>query len=298
MKTIIHFLTLADYTKEDLLYLLARSRELKKGMPGKGPSLPLAGKIVGMIFEKPSTRTRVSFEVGVRQLGGDPIFLSAKEIQLDRGEPISDTARVLSRYLDAIVIRTYGHDTLESFVKWATVPIINGLSDFCHPCQVLGDLLTLQERGIDLGSMKAAWVGDGNNVANSWIDAANILGFELTLACPDGYHPNVNGTSPKVRIVRDPIEAVGGVQVISTDVWTSMGQEAENQARRRIFRDYRVGMDLLSHAGEGVYVLHCLPAHRGEEITDEVMESRHSLIWDQAENRLHVQKAVLEFLLS
>jgi ornithine carbamoyltransferase len=296
MKTIRHFLTLADYSKEEVLYLLGRSRELKKGIPGQGPALPLAGKIVGMIFEKPSTRTRVSFEVGVRQLGGDPIFLNAKEIQLDRGEPISDTARVLSRYLDAIVIRTYGHETLESFVKWADIPIINGLSDFCHPCQVLGDLLTLQERGIDLSAMKAAWVGDGNNVANSWIDAANILGFELTLACPDGYHPDVNG--PKIRIVRDPIDAVKDVAVISTDVWTSMGQEAENQARKRIFRDYRVGMELLSHAPEGVYVLHCLPAHRGEEITDEVMESRHSLIWDQAENRLHVQKAVLEFLLS
>jgi len=292
-----HFLNLSDYSAEAVLDLLKRSSEMKRGIPGKGPARPLEGRCIGMIFEKPSTRTRVSFDVGVQQLGGHAIFLNWSDIQVGRGEPIRDTARVLSRYLDGIIIRTYGHDILEEFAKWSTIPIINGLSDLLHPCQVLGDLLTLQDAGLDVRKMKASWVGDGNNVANSWITAAELLGFELTLACPEGYDPQVKSSSGRVRVVREPAEAVRGADVISTDVWASMGQEEQILERQQGFKNYQVNLNLLKKAAPRVYVLHCLPAHRGEEITDEVMESEHSLIWEQAENRLHVQKAILEMLV-
>jgi ornithine carbamoyltransferase len=292
-----HFLNLSDYSAEAVLSLLNRASEMKRGIPGKGPARPLEGRSIGMIFEKPSTRTRVSFDVGVYQLGGRAIFLNWSDIQVGRGEPIRDTARVLSRYLDGIIIRTFGHEILEEFARWSTIPIINGLSDLLHPCQVLGDLLTLQDAGLDVRKMKASWVGDGNNVANSWITAADLLGFQLTLACPEGYDPQVNSSSGHVRVVRDPIEAVRGSDVVSTDVWTSMGQEAQAFERQQVFSNYQVNFDLLKNAAPNAYVLHCLPAHRGEEITDEVMESEHSLIWDQAENRLHVQKAILEMLV-
>jgi ornithine carbamoyltransferase len=292
-----HFLNLADYSVEAVLNLLKRSSEMKRGIPGNGLSRPLEGRCIGMIFEKPSTRTRVSFDVGVYQLGGHAIFLNWSDIQVGRGEPIRDTARVLSRYLNGIIIRTFGHEILEEFARWSTIPIINGLSDLLHPCQVLGDLLTLHDAGLDIRNMKAAWVGDGNNVANSWITAAELLGFELTLACPEGYDPQVNSHSPRVRVMRDPIEAVRDADVVSTDVWASMGQEDQILERQRVFKKYQVNLNLLKRAAPGVYVLHCLPAHRGEEITDEVMESEHSLIWEQAENRLHVQKAILEMLV-
>jgi ornithine carbamoyltransferase len=292
-----HFLNLADYSAEAVLDLLKRSSEMKRGIPGKGPARPLEGRCIGMMFEKPSTRTRVSFDVGVQQLGGHAIFLNWSDIQVGRGEPIRDTARVLSRYLDGIIIRTFGHEILEEFAKWSTIPIINGLSDLLHPCQVLGDLLTLQDAGLDIRNMKAAWVGDGNNVANSWITAAELLGFELRLACPEGYDPQVNSSSPLVRVMRDPFEAVRGADVISTDVWASMGQEDQILERQQVFKSYQVNLNLLKSAAPRVYVLHCLPAHRGEEITDEVMESEHSLIWEQAENRLYVQKAILEMLV-
>lgn len=291
-----HFLSLNGYSDREILGLLDRSAQLKKGIPGKGPHLPLAGRCVGMLFEKPSTRTRVSFDVGVQQLGGHAIFLSWREIQIGRGEPVKDTARVLSRYLSAIVIRTFGHEIVEEFADWSSVPVINGLSDLHHPCQVLGDLMTLQEAGLDVRKIRAAWIGDGNNVANSWIEAANILGFELTLACPEGYDPAVKGNG-NVHLTRDPKIAVKDADVVSTDVWASMGQEEEAEQRKEVFRPFKVDMNLLTYAKKGVYVLHCLPAHRGEEITDEVIESGHSLVWDEAENRLHVQKAVLEMLL-
>jgi ornithine carbamoyltransferase len=297
MAGIRHFLTFEDYSREDILSLLNRSREMKAGIPGKGYPRPLDGRVVGMIFEKPSTRTRVSFEVGIHQLGGHAIFLSPRDIQIGRGEPIRDTARVLSRYLDALVIRCYGHEVLEEFVKWASIPVVNGLSDLHHPCQILGDLLTLQEVGLDVCSMNASWIGDGNNVANSWIDASKKLGFALKLACPVGYEPQIAFNSDRVSLMRDPIQAIAGADVVSTDVWASMGQESEIGVRQEIFKDYQVNSDLLKHAADPVYVLHCLPAHRGEEITDEVMESSRSLVWEQAENRLHVQKAVLEMLL-
>lgn len=297
MKKLRHFLSLGDYSKEEILFLINRSHEMKCGIPGPGLPMPLQGRTVGMIFEKPSTRTRVSFDVGVHQLGGHSVFLNPRDIQIGRGEPIRDTARVLSRYLDAIVIRTFGHEVLEKFAKWSSVPVINALSDLLHPCQVLGDLFTLQEVGVDITAMKAAWIGDGNNMANSWINAAEKLGFQLVMACPEGYEPAVNHDLPNVRLTRDPAEAIGGADVVSTDVWASMGQEDEVGVRREVFAGFQVNRELLKHAAEGVYVLHCLPAHRGEEITDEVMESDHSLVWDQAENRLHVQKAILEMLV-
>jgi len=219
------------------------------------------------------------------------------DIQLGRGEPIRDTARVLSRYLDAVVVRTFGHDLLEDLARWSSIPVINALTDLHHPCQVLADLFTLYERDVDVTSMKAAWIGDGNNMANSWIDAAEKLGFTLTLACPPGYEPAVRFNSRNVIITREPRDAVKNADVVSTDVWTSMGQEGEEEARSKAFQGFQVNSDLLASAAPGVYVLHCLPAHRGEEITDEVMESERSLIWEQAENRLHVQKAILEMLL-
>jgi ornithine carbamoyltransferase len=297
VKRLRHFLSLGDYSKEEILFLIHRSQEMKCGTPGPGLPMPLQGRTIGMIFEKPSTRTRVSFDVGVHQLGGHTVFLNPKDIQIGRGEPIRDTARVLSRYLDAIVIRTFGHEVLEKFAKWSSVPVINALSDLLHPCQVLGDLFTLQEVGVDIIGMKAAWIGDGNNMANSWINAAEQLGFQLVMACPEGYEPAANHDLPNVRLTGDPLEAVKGADVVSTDVWASMGQEDEVGVRREVFAGFQVNSELLKHAAERVYVLHCLPAHRGEEITDEVMESDCSLVWEQAENRLHVQKAILEMLV-
>lgn len=297
MKKIRHFLSLQDYSRDEIVQLIDRAHELKKGLKTRPLPRPLEGKSVGIIFEKPSTRTRVSFHVGVLQLGGHAILMNSKDIQLGRGEPIRDTARVLSRYLDAIVIRTFGHENLEEFAKWSTVPIINGLSDLLHPCQILGDLLTAREAGLDIFTMKAAWIGDGNNVANSWIDAARKLGFTLKLACPKGYDPAMPLDGDNLVLVRDPFEAVEGSSLISTDVWSSMGQESESEMRSRHFKGFQVNSEIISRAADPCYVLHCLPAHRGEEITDEVMESPRSLVWDQAENRLHVQKAIMEFLV-
>lgn len=293
-----HFLTLADFDRNEILKLLTRSRAIRRGIPDRGKSRPLDGRFVGLIFEKPSTRTRVSFEVAIRQLGGEAIFLSRRDVQIGRGEPIRDTARVLSRYLDALVIRTFGHEILDEFAKWSSIPVINALSDLLHPCQVLGDLMTLQEVGLDITTMNAAWIGDGNNMANSWINAAEILGFNLCLACPEGYDPAVRSKSAAISLCRDPVHAVRGANVISTDVWASMGQESEISERQSAFKGYQVNRDLLAHGGNPAYVLHCLPAHRGEEITDDVLEGPHSLIWDQAENRLHVQKAILEMLFN
>ncbi len=297
MSEVRHFLSLADYSREEIVQLLDRAEELKKGLLTKPFPRPLEGKSVGIIFEKPSTRTRVSFHVGVLQLGGHAILMNSRDIQLGRGEPIRDTARVLSRYLDAIVIRTYGHENLEEFAKWSTVPIINGLSDLLHPCQILADLLTAREAGLDILTMKAAWIGDGNNMANSWINAARKLGFTLKLACPKGYEPEMPLDMDNLLLVRDPFEAAQGSNLISTDVWSSMGQESETEIRSRHFNGFQVNSEIMSRAENPCYVLHCLPAHRGEEITDEVIESPQSLVWDQAENRLHVQKAVLEFLV-
>ncbi len=291
------FLSLADYSRDEVMALLERGAQMKSGRIPDDESSPLSGKSIAMIFEKASTRTRVSFEVGIRQLGGYPIFLSKRDIQMGRGESIGDTARVLGRYVDAIVIRTYGQEVLEELAGRARVPVINALSDLLHPCQLLADLMTAQEAGLDVENMKAAWIGDGNNMANSWINAAKILGFRLVLACPEGYDPDIEWASGNIELKRDPREAVLRADLVSTDVWASMGQEDEADERMTAFKGYQVNMDLLRFASKPVRVLHCLPAHRGEEITEEVMESDHSLIWNEAENRLHVQKALLEMLL-
>lgn len=298
MQNIRHFLSMADFSRQDILDVLDRAAAMKRGEPGKGPAYPLMGKSVGLLFDKPSTRTRISFDVGVHQLGGHAIFLNSRDIQLGRGEPIRDTARVLSRYLDAVVIRTFGHEIIEEFAHWSSIPIINALTDRSHPCQILGDLMTLREQGIDIMNMKASWVGDGNNVANSWIYAAKRLGFALVLACPEGYDPQVPIDSDNLRLTRDPVDAVRDSQAISTDVWASMGQEEEASIRQEAFKGFQLNSEIVKHAARPFYILHCLPAHRGEEISEELLESSDSLIWEEAENRLHVQKALLEMLLS
>jgi ornithine carbamoyltransferase len=296
-------LTILDLTREEIEALLARARELKAlHLAGKNPT-PLQGKILAMIFDKPSTRTRVSFEAGMAQLGGTSIYLAPGQTQLARNEPIADTARVLSRYVDGVVIRTFAQETVEELARHATIPIINGLTDTHHPCQVLSDLLTVQEHFPSLSQLKVAWVGDGNNMANSWITAALHLDFTLYLACPRGYEPDrallnqAQETGRPIYLRRDPRQAVQDVHVINTDVWASMGQEDEAAARRRIFQPYQVNADLLKLARPEAIVLHCLPAHRGEEITAEVLDGPQSAAWDQAENRLHFQKALLEWLL-
>lgn len=295
-----HLLRLADLNQSDIEGILSLARvikeKLKKGVPHKS----LEGKVLAMIFEKPSTRTRVSFEVAMYQLGGSAIYLEAHTTQLGRGESIADTARVLSRYVDGVMIRAYSHKSVEEFAANSRVPVINGLTDRFHPCQILGDLLTIQEHLGDPRKVKVAYVGDGNNVANSWIEAARLLEFPLDLACPEGYEPEqelIRDLPPNIRILRDPAEAVREAGIIYTDVWVSMGQEAEEEVRRKVFLPYQVNESLLDKAGPQALVMHCLPAHRGLEITDGVMDHPRSIVFDQAENRLHVQKAVLETLL-
>jgi ornithine carbamoyltransferase len=290
------FLEIPDFTTDELYDLLDLAHHLKRGdHPGK----PLAGKTLAMIFEKSSTRTRVSFEVGTLQLGGHALFLSSRDIQLGRGEPIKDTARVLSRYVDGIMIRTFDHGNVVELAHYASVPVINGLTDLLHPCQVLADVMTIQEEfGTDLSGRKVAWVGDGNNMANSWLNAAYRFGFELRLACPKGYEPDRAiferaRTAANVMLTHDPREAVEGADVVNTDVWASMGQEAEAEERRRAFKGYHVDEALMSLASDDAIFLHCLPAHRGEEVADEVIEGPRSRVFDEAENRLHVQKALL-----
>jgi ornithine carbamoyltransferase len=297
-------LTILDLTKGEIEQLLARAHELKN-MLKKGPNpRPLTGKTLAMIFDKPSTRTRVSFEAGMAQLGGSTIYLERGQTQLARAEPLADTARVLSRYVDGVVVRTFAQEMLEELAHHATIPIINGLTDTHHPCQVLSDLMTVEERFGKVDGLKVAWVGDGNNVANSWITAALRLDFELFLACPTGYEPDkallaqAQKENRPVYLAEDPAWAVSGAQVVNTDVWASMGQEGEAESRKQVFRPYQVNAALLQLAAPEAIVLHCLPAHRGEEITDEVLDGPQSAAWDQAENRMHFQKALLEWLLS
>ena len=294
-----HFLAIPDLTKPELLALFDLALRMKRG---EYRERPLAGKTLGMIFAKSSTRTRVSFEVGMYQLGGHALFLSARDIQLGRGEPIRDTARVLSRYLDGIMIRTYDHGDVEELARYATIPVINGLTDLLHPCQVLADLLTVREHLGGWEGRTVAWIGDGNNMANSWINAAGTLGFELRLACPEGYTPNTdildrNGAKTKITLTTDPREAVRGAHVVNTDVWASMGQEEEQERRVQAFRGYTVDDALMRQAAPDAIFLHCLPAHRGEEVTEAVLEGKQSRVWDQAENRLHAQKALLATLM-
>ena len=293
------FLTFEDVTKPQLDAILALAGKMKSGAYR---DKPLAGKTVGLIFAKSSTRTRVSFEVGTYQLGGHALFLSARDIQLGRGEPIRDMARVLSRMVDAIMIRTFAHSDVVELAKWASIPVINGLTDTHHPCQILADLLTMIEHAGGYKGKKVAWIGDGNNMANSWLDAAALLGFELRLACPEGYEPNHDvferaSKATKVLITEEPDEAVAGADVVNTDVWASMGQEEEAEKRKQAFKGYCVDAALMKLAKPGAIFLHCLPAHRGEEVTDEVIEGPQSRVFEQAGNRLHAQKALLAHLM-
>lgn len=294
------FLEIPDFTTDELYDLLELAGRLKSG---EFRGQPLAGKTLGMIFEKSSTRTRVSFEAGMYQLGGHALFLSSRDIQLGRGEPIRDMARVLTRYLDGIMIRTFDHKDVQELAHFADIPIINGLTDLLHPCQVLADAFTIQEEfGPDLSGVKVAWVGDGNNMANSWLNAAYRFGLELRIACPPGYEPDREiferaRTAANVLLTHDPREAVEGADVVTTDVWASMGQEEEAEARRHAFRGFHVDEPLMARAAERAIFLHCLPAHRGEEVADEVIEGPRSRVFDEAENRLHVQKALLVRLM-
>jgi ornithine carbamoyltransferase len=298
------FLSVYDLTRNDFEIIFEKARRLKKMLREGIPYAPLSGKTLGMIFEKSSTRTRISFEVGIYQLGGTALFLSSRDTQLGRGENISDTARVMSRYLDAIVIRTYSQEFVEEFAKFATIPVINGLTDREHPCQILSDLFTIMEKKGRCEGLKVSYIGDGNNIANSWIDAAARIPFQLSLACPEQYEPDAailaRGMREAIRGItlhRDPLDAVSDADVIYTDVWTSMGQEAEKDERTKVFQSYQINSSLLARARDNVIVMHCLPAHRGEEITDEVIDGPHSVVIDQAENRLHVQKAIMEILM-
>jgi ornithine carbamoyltransferase len=293
------FLQIADYSARELERLFALAEQMRAG---KYKKKPLAGKSLAMIFMKSSTRTRVSFEVGAWQLGGHALFLSPRDVQLGRGEPIADTARVLSRYVDGIMIRTFAHSEVEELARYADVPIINGLTDLVHPCQVLADVLTVKQHLGDYKGKRFAWIGDGNNMANSWLNAAYALGFELTLACPEGYDPNPMilqraASKAKVRIVREPAEAADKADVVSTDVWASMGQEEEQATREKAFKGYRVDESIMKRAKEDAIFLHCLPAHRGEEVSAEVIDGPQSRVWDEAENRLHIQKAIMSVLM-
>jgi ornithine carbamoyltransferase len=292
------FLSLEDLRAQGILAVLDRADELK-AMRRAGESMPkpLAGKSVGLIFEKPSTRTRVSFEVAVFELGAHPVVLNARDTQMGRGEPIEDTARVLSRYLHAIVIRTFSDAMLATLARNASVPVINALTDGGHPCQILADLQTVRERKGTLEGLRYAWVGDGNNVANSWIEACMLLNLELVLACPAGYEPSATIDGKRVRIVREPREAIAGADVVITDVWASMGQEGESNVRKQAFAGYTVSRETMTAARAGAIVLHCLPAHRGEEIDGALLDGPDSAVWDEAENRLHTQKALLEYLV-
>ncbi|HVO68331.1 MAG TPA: ornithine carbamoyltransferase [Syntrophales bacterium] len=297
-------LSVYDLDRVDFEIVFEKAHNLKKMLKDGVPYTPLSGKTLGMIFEKSSTRTRISFEVGIYQLGGMALFLSNRDTQLGRGEDIADTARVMSRYLDAAVIRTYSQMFVQEFARYATIPIINGLTDQQHPCQILCDLFTVIEKKGSYEGLKVAYVGDGNNVANSWIDAAARLPFQLSMACPNKYEPDADilargmkGAELGITVHRNPVDAVKNADVVYTDVWTSMGQEAEKEERTKIFRSYQVNKELLARAREDVIVMHCLPAHRGEEITDDVIDGPHSVVIDQAENRLHVQKAIMEILM-
>jgi len=293
------FLQVPDLSADELRGLFDLTADMKAGRYRKQP---LAGKSLAMVFAKSSTRTRVSFEVGMHQLGGSALFLSSRDLQLGRGEPIKDTARVLSRYVDGIMIRTFAHEDVEELARHASVPVINGLTDYLHPCQILADVFTVREALGGWDGKVVAWIGDGNNVANSWLHAAHILGFELRLACPEGYEPAREiferaQKTANVKMYEDPEEAVRGAHVVNTDVWASMGQEAEAESRQLAFKGFTVDAALMRLTAPEAIFLHCLPAHRGEEVTDDVIEGPQSRVFDQAENRMHVQKALLVKLM-
>lgn len=296
------FLTLFDLSANEIQQMIKSTSTLKKDRGKTNRKFPLRFKTIGLIFEKSSTRTRVSFEVGINELGGNALFLSSKDLQMGRGEPIEDTARVLSRYLHGIVYRCFSHDTLKSLAKYSTIPVINGLSDYNHPVQVLSDLFTLYEHFGSYDDLNIAWVGDGNNMANAWIEAHLLLGFRLKMACPKGYEPDRELLKKAKKqknflFTNNPEEAALAADVINTDVWVSMGDEEEAAERKKAFKGFQVNKKLLSLANKDAVVLHCLPAYRGQEISEDVLEDNSTIIFEQAENRLHVQKTLLEFLI-
>jgi ornithine carbamoyltransferase len=291
-------LTLKDLSADEIMGLIDGGLKIKNA--GRDTDWPLKGYTLGLIFDKSSTRTRVSFETAMFRLGGETLFLSRQDTQLSRNEALKDTARVLSRYLDALVIRTFSQEIIEEMARFADIPVINALTDQFHPCQILSDLMTIKEKRGDLQNMKVAWIGDGNNVANSWINAASILGFELALACPEGYTPNaeiLEKAGENVSLETEPKNAAEGADVINTDVWASMGQEGERDQRIKDFKGFQVNPSLVDLGKPNVLIMHCLPAHRGEEVTAEVLEGPHSIIFDQAENKMHLHQALLEKML-
>lgn len=298
------FLSIADFTPKEIWSLLDLAKDLKTKQKAGEPHRYLQGKTLGMIFMKPSTRTRISFEVGMFQLGGHALYLSPSEIGLGKREAIADVARVLSRYVDGMMARLFDHEHIVELAKYASVPVVNGLTDLLHPCQILGDMLTILEQRGNFDDLIVAYIGDGNNVANSWINMAAKIPFTFRIACPEGYEPNAEivmrarqTNVGRVEIVRDPAVAAQGADILYTDVWASMGQEAEAEERKKIFKNYLIDNALMARAKPNAKFMHCLPAHRGEEVTHEVMESPASIIFEQAENRLHIQKAILVTLM-
>lgn len=295
-----HFLTLLDFTPAELQGLIARASQMKRAHHAGEDQRHFQGKVLAMIFAKSSTRTRVSFEAGMAQLGGHAMFLSPQETQLGRGEPIEDSARVISSMVDIVMIRTFGHNIVERFAEYSSVPVINALTDDYHPCQLLADMQTWTEHRGPMAGKTACWVGDGNNMCQSYINAARQFDFQLRIACPPGFEPKpelLAANRDRVQLTHDPVAAVRGADLVVTDVWASMGQEAEQKTRARQFAPYQVNEALLAHAASDALYMHCLPAHRGEEISAGLMDAVDTVIWDEAENRLHAQKALLEFLL-
>ena len=295
-----HFLSLLDISSQELRTIISRACELKEILHSGESYTPFANKTLAMIFDKSSTRTRVSFEAGMAQFGGHALFLSSKDTQLGRGEPVEDTARVLSRMVDIIMIRTFAHDTIERFAKEATVPVINGLTDLVHPCQLLADLQTWFEKRGDISGATVTWIGDGNNMCHSYINASRLLNFNLRIGCPQGYEPNqeiVSAAENEIYICNDAMDAAKNSDLVVTDVWASMGQEEEQKKREKAFSNFQVNSQLMQQANKDALFMHCLPAHRDEEVTAEVLEGNQSVVWEEAENRLHAQKALIEFLL-
>jgi ornithine carbamoyltransferase len=299
--TLQHYLQFSDFTADEYAWLFARAAEIKKKFKAYEKYHPLADRTLAMIFEKASTRTRVSFEAGMYQMGGSVLNLTTTDSQLGRAEPIEDTARVISRMVDIVMIRTFGQDRIEKFAEYSRVPVINGLTNEFHPCQILADIFTYIEHRGSIQGRTVAWVGDGNNMANSWLQAAELLGFKVHLSTPTGYEVDqtVAGlrSSDSYKVFKDPMEACRGADLVTTDVWTSMGYEAENDERRKAFADWCVDTDMMRAATPEALFMHCLPAHRGEEVEADVIDGPQSVVWDEAENRMHVQKALMEYLL-
>ncbi|MBF0450339.1 MAG: ornithine carbamoyltransferase [Candidatus Magnetomorum sp.] len=297
-------LNLWDLKKSDCNRLIERALTFKRDRKSLSKYRPLVGKSMGLLFEKASTRTRISFETAMNQLGGATIYLNPKDTQLSRNEPIKDTARVLSGYLDILVVRTYSQKIIEDMAAWASIPVINALTDSYHPCQILSDVMTIVEKFDTYEGLTVAWIGDGNNVANSWINISAILGLNLILACPENYMPDPeiikkarNEGCGNIKLTTDPVQAATNADVINTDVWASMGQESQIEARKKLFKPYQVNASLVAHAKKHAAIMHCLPAHRDEEITDDILEGPNTLVWPQAENKMFMHKAVLEELL-